>query len=281
MKLIKFFAHISISLLTTHAFSQSSAECFQIAENLFRNQQYQQAITLYNRIAFFDESLKPNCYHRIAVSNFHLSNYSQSEDFFEYAYQSCNEDSLSEAILYDKVMLYIFSGKYEFAQAELLSFDENHIYRNYNKYSLFQGLAALGNGEYASGQTWLDTLLSEEESVFLEELISKATKLDKRNHKSAFVMSLIVPGSGQLLFGFEEEALNSFLLNGVLIALTIYISIEYSVLDAIFAVVPWLQRYYLGGAFKALELAKTKKLDSQRQLVINTASLIRESGYSQ
>lgn len=278
MKPIKYFIHILISLLYTQAFSQSAKECFNIAERLFHEQKYEQAISLYNRVAFFDVNMKAHCYYRIAVSNFYLANYFQSEDYFNYAYQNSNDDSLTTAIFYDKVMLYIYSRKYELAQAELLSVNENQKNKTFYKYNLFQGIATLGKGDYESSIEWLGKILNREEIAYLKELISTAKKWDKRKPKRAFLMSLVIPGSGQLRYRYKKEALNSFVLTGILATLTVIVSLEYNLLNALFIVVPWFKRYYLGGAFKAEALANERKLDNHKQLVNDAVNLILKSG---
>jgi hypothetical protein len=70
---------------------------------------------------------------------------------------------------------------------------------------------------------------------------------------------MIIPGLGQVYSHDIKSGINSLLLTSGLIALGVNISLKYSPVDAVFAILPWYQRYYTGGFEKASEIASRKR----------------------
>ena len=85
----------------------------------------------------------------------------------------------------------------------------------------------------------------------LHALFNENEKLKHKNPKAAKVLSMIIPGAGQLYAGDVKNGLNSLLLTGGFFLLFINTSIAYTFVDALVAVGPWYYRYYLGGYQRA------------------------------
>jgi hypothetical protein len=88
---------------------------------------------------------------------------------------------------------------------------------------------------------------------------------------------MITPGLGQAYSHDLKSGLNSLLLTSGLIALGINISIRYSPVDAIFAILPWYQRYYTGGFGKAGEIASRKRQLKRNEVYNKILKMIAEN----
>jgi len=79
------------------------------------------------------------------------------------------------------------------------------------------------------------------------------------------VMSAVLPGAGQWYSGSKREAMNSLLINALFLTLTIRTTRLVSTLDVMIAILPWFQRYYVGGYNRASLLAYQKQRIKQRK----------------
>jgi hypothetical protein len=111
------------------------------------------------------------------------------------------------------------------------------------------------------------------DSAELAELFSKKNLLSP-SPKRARIMSMILPGLGQTYSGDLKSGLNSLLLTSGLIALGINISIRYRLVDAVFSILPWYQRYYTGGYGKAEEIAIRKRQKKRNEVYTKVLKLI-------
>ena len=93
----------------------------------------------------------------------------------------------------------------------------------------------------------------------LTDLISKGLQIEKLNPKTYEVISYLFPGLGQIILGDARNSVNSILLNGTLVVLFIDTARKLSFFDATISVLPWLFRYYTGGAKLTRSLALQKK----------------------
>jgi hypothetical protein len=87
-------------------------------------------------------------------------------------------------------------------------------------------------------------------------------------------MSIFLPGLGQFYAGDIKNGLNSLLLTGGFFTIGFIVAINYSLVDAMVAVVPWIQRYYVGGYNRAAGIAENKKKSKQDkvyQAILQTA----------
>jgi hypothetical protein len=105
-------------------------------------------------------------------------------------------------------------------------------------------------------------------------------KAEKRfNPRTAYFLSLVLPGTGQFYSGSIKEGLNSaILLDGLLFA-AVLLAREYSTVTSFVTILPWFQRYYLGGANKAERLAHEKQLAKRNDIYQNILQTI-EQAYS-
>ena len=89
------------------------------------------------------------------------------------------------------------------------------------------------------------------------ELYNK--KAEKVKPNLAMWMSVVIPGSGQMLYGNWRDGLNSLALTTALVGLYFNYVVEFSLVEGYLVVLPWFQRYHKGGYMKAKETALNKE----------------------
>jgi hypothetical protein len=77
---------------------------------------------------------------------------------------------------------------------------------------------------------------------------------------------MIIPGSGQFYAGDVKNGFNSLLLTGGFVTVGFIIAINYSLLDSFVSVIPWIQRYYIGGIKRSGDIAVDRKLQKQDEI---------------
>ena len=272
-----FLIILLISNFDKVTYCQSAAVTFHVAENLYYHEKYQDAITLFKRIAFFDTVSRSDCYYRIAKSYLLLKDYTEAEKYYDFAFHNTSDDSVQNIITMDKALLYLLSGRYDLAQVELFGLDSTAMKKSVCRYNMLAGLSLFGQKKINESKKYLKMILkTEEEGRRLDSLLQIATRWDRRKTANAFYLSLLMPGSGQMLYGNTRESFNSFLLNGTLATLMYIMYKEYSMLDAVFSVLPWFGRYYLGGAIRAEYLAIRKKNEVQDRILSEIITLFDE-----
>jgi hypothetical protein len=131
-------------------------------------------------------------------------------------------------------------------------------------YHFLKGIAYYGIGDDTLAfdelqQSLLYAGTNDSVEILLAREFDKVFRYQQRfNPRRAYIMSGIVPGSGQLSVGAIQEGLNSMLLIGGLYLIAIHVVRQYSFIDAAIALFPWVQRYYLGGMEKSKSLALSK-----------------------
>jgi len=83
--------------------------------------------------------------------------------------------------------------------------------------------------------------------------------------KVAGVLSIVIPGSGQLYAGDYKNAVNSFLLVAVFAAIGTDMFIRYAWYDSLISVFPWFLRYYTGGYKNAMKIAEQKRTEKRNK----------------
>ncbi len=256
---------------------QTARQIYSLANKLFKEERYEAAIPFYTRTAFFSDSLKAMSFYKIGMSNLYQGNFAEAEHYLEFASQSETSDSSRCEILMDKALLYLLSDRYDLAQLELAGIDDAYVYNFFERFQILTGVSLMGQHKYEESKDHFKLILPVTEYYKLDSLIGIAIKWDNKKTGIAFYSSLCLPGSGQLLYGNIKESVNSLMLNSGLIALMYLVYTEYGFLDATLSVLPWLGRYYLGGAIKAENLALQKKQMMHNKILYETLTFLESN----
>ena len=116
----------------------------------------------------------------------------------------------------------------------------------------------------------------------LNKFKQEAIKLYKKSPKKARIFEYDFPGFRIfIIWENGKKGLNSTLLVGGLGTLLIYNSINTGFVNAVFNIMPWYQRYFMGGYTKAELLAQQKIENELDAILLNILSLFHQNYYTQ
>jgi tetratricopeptide (TPR) repeat protein len=229
-----------------------------------------EALSYYNRIIYFDEEglNHATLFKKIGLIRMQQKEYAQAAVAFESGYFSAT-DSVEKASFQNlKAKSLVYNGQFEDALIELTGLRGKPI-SDSAAYRLYLSTCLVMTGQSDSAVSLWKSLVRGD-SLKVMRLDSLKEVLHDINHLSpnkAMWLSRVLPGAGQLYARRYAPALNSFLLVGGLAALCYLTAYNYTILDALFSVFPWFQRYYSGGAEKAGMMTQERKQALLKQSV--------------
>tara|TARA_B110001452_G_scaffold71163_1_gene57432 strand:- start:498 stop:1337 length:840 start_codon:yes stop_codon:yes gene_type:complete len=249
-----------ISLLyTTTLTGQKQEESFQIALENFHSENYDLCIPYFKRIAFFESDNITNLNY-LAESYNKIKSYDNALVHYSLMYNLLSNDSLKNEVCFEMAKCYMSQEKYDYAEIEILNIKElNNYFKSRKNYYLF--LIYLNKREFELSKNYFLNI-SEFSDSNINQVQSSFSHLEKKirrtNPKAASVLSMLIPGSGQMFYGNFSSGINSLLLTTTALTVFTIISIRYSYIDAILSVFPYYQRYYIGGVINAINFAEEK-----------------------
>jgi tetratricopeptide (TPR) repeat protein len=247
-----------------------SAEAQNLSQTMdFASRQYQrgntdEAISLYQRVLFFD-SLNIHSFEacrNLASCYISVDNNSKAREFSRMAGNLAPTDSLKNEQIFQLAYLYLAEDDYNYALIELLGLEESGSGYFQMKRNFYLGVAYFQQTDYQKSIGFFLKCIDSTNRGSREELINildEVRHIEKRyNPKTAKILSMILPGLGQLYCGEYLGAVNSLVLTAGLAVLYIITIDKYSFADATISVLPWFQRYYQGG-FQNAEKAAIKR----------------------
>lgn len=265
MKQVLFLILITNSLTS---FGQSLEQTFDFANQLYIQKSYQNAVEAYKRVVYFDSSslYSNQIYPKIADCLFSLEKYQESADYYDLAYFSTEDSLLKDTYILKKISCFLILQEYDYAEIELLNLgsdlpDSLEYEKNFN-----EAILRFAKEEYDLSEQIFKKLTSD--TLAINELFNQNTKVSRISPKKAKIMSMIMPGLGQIYVGDIKNGLNSFILSAGLFALGLRSAYINNPLDAAISVLPWFQRYYQGG-FKKAELIAIAKIQEKRYKIYN------------
>lgn len=252
------------SLSVRSAFCQNLSEIVRFSDQNFAGGNYELAANEYNRALFFGCPEQDQICLKIANCYFKQHKFEQSIQFYDRAYFSSTSDSIKTEAILGKAFSLIIGKNYLMALSELMNVDSAKNSYHDVKLNFLKGIAYFGLHEDESSEKsfkkCLAKLSMENDSVI--DLEFKAIKKSEKrfNPHTAWLLSMILPGTGQFYAGEVMEGFNSSLLLGGLFFSAVLIAEEYSFFIALVTILPWYQRYYMGGANKAERLTMEKQM---------------------
>lgn len=246
--------------------AQTIEETFIYANEQHQAQQYENAINAYQRVLFFDKKSASRVYYNLAESYYQLSKYDQAAKYYDLAYSATSNDSLKYLMLFSKTTCLLLQHSYNAALAELFSLDDSlQNYWQQKKYFYF-GVTYFGMANFNDAKTYFIKAGLPEQNAEIEQLFVQIKKVNRLNPKTAQILSIILPGLGQIYSGDIKNGINSFVLTAGFMTLALYTAYNYTVVEAILSVLPWYQRYYMGGFKNAKMIAQRKKEQRQNEI---------------
>jgi len=262
---------VIINLFSIHlATSQTTYEIVVFSDQQFHNGNFELAANEYNRALFFGYRSPDELCLKIANCYINLNKPTLSAIFFDRAYFSGTTDSIKTEAILGKAFSLILDKQFMLAISELINLDSARIEDQNLRLNFLKGIAYFGLNQDQLAETSLKKCLKKSSNQSnieaIEKEFTKIQESEKRfNPHTAWLMSLILPGSGQIYAGNYKESANSVLLLGGLVYLATTLAARYSTLEAIVIIFPWFQRYYLGWAGKAEKLTLEKQISKRNK----------------
>ena len=265
------------SLVSSACYSQTKQDVLAFANKSFARNQYEVALKEYQRVLFFSENKSnPSLFQSIADCHFQVGNLERALEYYDRAYFLYEDDSLKQSMLFDKIACHVFQKNYDLAFIDMYSLPDTLSDFFEGRRHFYLAIVHFGKEEFQQAKQHFINIHPGNSSFTnqLNEWFDPKGKINRPNPKTAFILSLIIPGTGQFYAGDFKNGLNSFLLNEGLLFLGIYTAYRYTVLDAIFSVGPWFQRYYQGGLESAEKIAEQKRAMHRQEIFNKTLNLI-------
>ncbi|HDR89017.1 MAG TPA: hypothetical protein ENN63_05235 [Bacteroidetes bacterium] len=268
------------SSLWFQAGAQDTERVIALADSLFRRERYDHAIKEYQRALFFDPG-----YRRAYVTGllghtwFLRQDYTRAARYYDIALNLQENDSLRMELHFRKVLCQMLGEEYQFALIELFGMpgDMPHYFERRRDFYLGACYYSLGSLEEAA-LAWEEALQDapEEKLEALNHLLRGKNKYNRPNPNTAWYLSLILPGTGQFYAGDIRNGINSLVLNAGIVYLAYTTAVNYSVIDAVVSILPWLQRYWQGGFMKASDIARKKREKNREELLLQIYDLFEK-----
>ena len=255
--------------------AQDLAGTISWADSQFSTGNLTVAQKAYLRALFFSDG-KDNLYlfTQIARISYLNGDYESAQKYFGLAYDQTENDSLRTELIFYKASSQILNHNYQYAIMDLFSIRDSSLSVK-KRVDFYLGTCYFGLEDFENSGKYFESCTSGLRREEVKQLFSEK-KLFTPSPRKAKIMSMIIPGLGQTYAGDVKAGLNSLMLTSGLVALGINISLKYRPIDAFFSVLPWYQRYYLGGFGKAEEIAFKKRQQNRDAIYQKVLALIAE-----
>ncbi|RYU94775.1 tetratricopeptide repeat protein [Emticicia agri] len=245
--------------------SQDLKQTFDFANELYEKKDFSGAANTYRRVIFFDkkEEYRKRCYKNIADCLYATQSYEEAADYYELAFYQQKTDSTKAEVLFRKLSCFLILGNFEYAEIELVNISDNLTPEQQRRKTFYAAILHFSTEKYADSKKEFLALIDSsnvEARQNIEQLFVKNDKISRLSPKKAKVLSIILPGLGQFYAGDIKNGFNSLLLTGGVVTWGILAAIgSPAPLDIFITMVPWFQRYYMGGYKKAEVIAENQK----------------------
>lgn len=276
--MFKLFLTIIFSTLSIAcALGQGVEQTLALGHRMYGMQQYERASRYFKRVTFFgNDSIRTITYPLLASCYLKTGNYSQSLFYYQLALNTTKSDSLYNEYVFSRALCNILMHDYDLALREIYSFNDYGSAYFQRKYHFYLGVVFLKKNDPVRSQHHFTYASRNSDEFSMITKAFNAAELNSPNPLTAKVLSIFVPGLGQLYAGDPSDAANSFLLNAGLGTLLIAVALNQTFLDGLLTVGPWLQRYHAGGYNKAERIAIIKREQKRDQLLNSIYTIFYE-----
>jgi tetratricopeptide (TPR) repeat protein len=249
---------------------QSTGEALEFAKSQIKEGNYELANKALHRVLFFDtEFSHPEAVELIAESYYMVSDYLNARYYFALASVQSDNDSLKAEFAFKKVLCNLNLEEFQDAKIELLSFEGELTAQQNWSYNLLSGITAFNLEEYDEARKYLVMCTDTANHQIVNRHFDEIHKLERRyNPRTARILSIVLPGSGQFYAGDYKNGINSIALVTGLAAAAATLAVSITFIDAAIVVFPWFQRYYMGGFQRASNIALDKQMTKKKELLL-------------
>ena len=248
-------------------------------ERFYDKQLYDEAITEYKRYIFFNPHGEQTsaAYSKIALAYRNQQEWLSAIEAFRMAILTAQSDSLRYEAELALAVTYIANGNYSAAELVLLKLEMTIPPQHIKQRAAFlRGIATLYANKWDHAKEAFEAYFLSDPDPFLQakvdSLIEETKHFYYRSPESARQLSMIIPGLGQIYAGDWGNGINSFVLNGSMIAWMGYKVFNRYFSDAWVIYYFLFRRYYAGNMYNAARIVEEKNeaLDKkQAERIIN------------
>ena len=258
--------------LAGSARGQTIQQTYALAEAHYARADYPRAVEAYRRVLFFDEQevYGPLCYRKIADCLYFTEQYQEAPLFYDRAYYLTPDDSTKAELLFQKASCFLLTQNYRYAQIELFNLPDSLSAPQEKRRQFYLAMLYFSLEEYeTSRQHFLALARDSADRQVVDELFVRNEAISRFSPRKARRLSIFFPGAGQFYAGDVKNGINSLLLTSGLFYWGVrLVATGSSFPDAFITIMPWFQRYYVGG-YKKAEIIATEEKQKRRHRLYN------------
>lgn len=226
---------------------QTIEQTLILANQFYSRAEYYDAISAYRRALFFNKNQAPQLYFNLGECYLQTNEFEKSLYYFGLAENAASNDSVRLEAAFRKIAVQIINNKILFAKNDLFGLPNVESVYFKRKLAFYSGIIDIKESRIEEAMNHFIYLFPDANKEELKKFFKKAERRIQKKPQLAMAFSIAIPGLGQAYAGDWRDAGNSFTVNMLTTSLYVYVLYQYSLLDAVLAVLPWWHRYYLGG----------------------------------
>ncbi|MDI6703451.1 MAG: hypothetical protein QME40_02095 [bacterium] len=257
----------SIFLMLSYNVSAAD-QALDLAERFFSQENYEEVITECKRFIFFHPEDKEGisyAFYKIGLAYAFSSNWDKAKNALRESIELTEDSRIKDERSVDLGIVLIANKNYSLGELELLKvscFSEDESIRK--KAIYFQGIGFLYMFKWKEAKETFMSCYPGDEAEELKDQLEKAQHLAYKSPKKAKILSLFLPGSGQIYAGNLKDGICALLLNGLIGAFMVRAIGEKDWWDAT-SLFFLFQRYYRGNLYHAQEQAELYNQELDRK----------------
>lgn len=240
---------------------------------------YSLAAKEYQRVIFFTDTVQPDILIKLAEALYKTGNWQQARNYYNQVIRIAESNNQIIDAKFNVISSYIAENLYNQALVELFNIHDSTYQEYQTDVDILFAISYFGLQNFEESRNYFTHAVRGDDIAVakIDSIFSDKKGLHRPNPKMASVLSIVLPGLGQLYSGDYNNAANSFLLTESMLALAIIVGYQYRFIDAIFTFFPWYQRYYLGGVENAERAARQKLSENRNNAYKMILNIVNES----
>ncbi|MFO8234649.1 MAG: hypothetical protein R6U04_04485 [Bacteroidales bacterium] len=237
----------------------------KFSDEQFNRGNYQLALKEYQRVIYFDKHGEyDELYAKIASIHFLNSDYDNALKYYDFALRLEQNDSIKYELVLKKALTNLKQKRYMAALNELFDLPDHPSEFLQDKKDLYLGICYFGLNDMDDSQEHFSELFDSTGIKKVDRLFSDFKDYKKKYRpRKVELMSMLLPGLGQIYTGEVFSGLNSFFLITGVTVYAVYTAVNYALVDGLLVLSSWFYRYYTGGYTNASSFA-IKKIENER-----------------
>lgn len=253
-----------IFLITSASLTAQGKEADHILEQankLYQNHQYKSAVKEYQRYLFYSGAQDPEVLVRVAGGLAEMGQYELALQYYEQIYYLTSDPEIKFRSLLPEVSFFIRQKEYDKALISLYSLSASWYDLHPEIIDFLFAICHFGMEDFTKSEEYFMKIVSADSLAVSEikKIFADEKQFYKPNPQKLSILSLFVPGLGQMISREYKEGLNSLFLLGGVATIAVFVAINYSISQAVISVLPWYQRYLMGGSDKTEKLAEKRR----------------------